>query len=100
MEDLKAAQQAASKAQAEGSSKEAEEAKELEALRARVEGMAAEQRRTLEGHVAEITSAFVFVCFLSWECCLVVCVRTWNLPLLLFLSPSLLLVGDSRGPTE
>lgn len=44
MEELAAAQRAANG-----------EEGELEALRNRVEGMAAEQKRTMEGHVAELT---------------------------------------------
>lgn len=46
MEELAAAQKEAASNKEES---------ELEALRTRVEGMAEEQKRTLEGHVAELT---------------------------------------------
>lgn len=50
MEELAAAQKEAASNKEES---------ELEALRTRVEGMAAEQKRTLEGHVAELTREWV-----------------------------------------
>jgi hypothetical protein len=67
MDELTAAQREGTAAQdaatASACAKEQGQQGEMEALRVRVEGMAAEQRRTVEGHVQELTRAFVCVVF-------------------------------------
>lgn len=76
MDELSAAQREGAAAQEAATEQQQGQQGEVEALRVRVEGMAAEQRRTVEGHVQELTRAFVVV----WVCCGVsvrVCVHVW-----------------------